>query len=95
MCFDVPSNSLKTTFAESVIRSYEQSEKQWIEQEILTVKFIEDISDFRLHKIAEVAKFNAMSDRNARIELITNHISNVSDVINKVIPKIHIPEDKN
>ncbi|HFQ2024928.1 TPA: DUF4365 domain-containing protein, partial [Klebsiella pneumoniae] len=94
VCFHAPSNSLKITFAESVIRSYEQSEKQWIEQETLTVRFIENISDSRLHEIAELARFNAMNDRNARIELITNHISNVSNVINKAIPKIHIPEDK-
>ncbi|EAP9281033.1 tetratricopeptide repeat protein [Salmonella enterica] len=94
VCFHAPSNSLKITFAESVIRSYEQSEKQWIEQETLTVNFIEDMSDSRLHEIAEVARFNAISDRNARIELITNNVSNVTDVINKVIPKIHIPEDK-
>ncbi|ENB9457366.1 tetratricopeptide repeat protein [Morganella morganii] len=94
VCFHSPSNSLKITFAESVIRSYEQSEKQWIEQETLTVKFIDDISDSRLHEIAEVARFNAMNNRDARIELITNNISNVSDIINKAIPKIHIPEDK-
>ena len=94
VCFHAPSNSLKITLAESVVRSYKQSGKQWAEQETLTVKFTEDISESRLHEIAEVARFNAMKDRNARIELITNHISNVSDVINKTIPKIHIPEDK-
>lgn len=94
VCFHAPSNNLKITFADSVIRSYEKSEKQWGEQETLTVKFIEDISESRLHEIAEVAKFNAIDNRNARMDFITKPISNVSAIINKAIPKIHIPEDK-
>ncbi|MCX8289822.1 tetratricopeptide repeat protein [Enterobacter pseudoroggenkampii] len=94
VCFHAPSNNLKITFAEAVIRDYEQSEKQWIEQETLTVKFIEDISESRLHEIAEVARFNAINNRNARIDLITKPISNITKAINKAIPKIHIPEDK-
>lgn len=94
VCFHAPSNNLKVTFAEAVIRDYEQSEKKWFEQETLTVKFIEDISESRLHEIAEVARFNAINNRNARIDLITKPISNIAEAINKVIPKIHIPEDK-
>lgn len=93
VCFHAPSNNLKVTFAEAVIRGYEQSEKQWIEQETLTVKFVEDISESRLHEIAEVARFNAINNRNARIDLITKPISNITEAINKAIPKIHIPED--
>ena len=94
VCFHAPSDTLKITFADSVIRSYEQSEKKWIEQETITVRFIDNISESRLHEIAEVARLNALDNRNARIEFITKPISNVSAVINKTIPKIHIPEDK-
>lgn len=94
VCFHAPTNVLKICFAENLLRNYEQSEKNWSEQETLTVKFVEDISESRLHEIAELARYHALTTRDARINLITNPVKKIADTINKIVPKIHVPEDK-
>ncbi|MBD1229384.1 tetratricopeptide repeat protein [Xenorhabdus griffiniae] len=94
VCFHAPTKLLKICFAENILRNYEQSGKNWSEQETLTVKFVDDISESRLHEISELLKLNALATRDARINIVTNPIENVAEIISKTVPKIHIPEDK-
>ncbi|MDY4366534.1 tetratricopeptide repeat protein [Pectobacterium brasiliense] len=94
VCFHAPTNMLKICFAENILRNYEQSGKCWSEQETLTVKFVDNISESRLHEISELARQNALAIRDTRINIIKNPIKNIAKTINKIVPKIHIPEDK-
>ncbi|CCQ39642.1 TPA: tetratricopeptide repeat protein [Yersinia enterocolitica] len=94
VCFHAPTKMLKICFAETILRNYEQSEKNWSTQETLTVKFVEDISESRLHQVSEMLRHNALAMRDARINTIKNPIKNVTETISKTVAKIHIPEDK-
>ncbi|WP_273802614.1 DUF4365 domain-containing protein [Proteus vulgaris] len=95
VCFHVPTNTLKICFAENILRIYEQSGKNWSKQETLTVKFVEEMSESRLHEIAELVRYQAIATRDARVNTIISSKKNIANTISKTLPKIHIPEEKN
>lgn len=93
VCYHVPTDSLWICFADSVLRNYEHSGKNWVEQTSLTVKFIEPLTEERLKQVVALAKAGAISVRDKRVLQATASVSEVPKIIKRALPDLHVPED--
>jgi len=94
-CYHVPTDSLRICFAEDVLRQYEHAKKNWTEQQTLTVSFSESLSAERLKSLAALARSDATRLRDQRIMQIVAQPAEVSGILRKSVPNIHVPEDRN
>ena len=93
VCYHVPSDSLRFGLVENVLRQYEHKGKNWTEQKTLTVNFTELLTVDRLKMLAELARSNAVSSRNRRIEQVSTTVDDLPSVLKNSVAEIHVPED--
>lgn len=93
VCYHLPTCSLRICPAASVLRRYEQSGKQWMEQHTLTVTFNEEMTVERLQRLASLARLGAVSSRDKRIAQTAANPGNLPKAILRSVPEVHVPED--
>lgn len=93
VCYHVPTDSLRFTYVENVLRQYEHKGENWTEQKSLTVNFTESLTDDRLKKLAGLARSSSSSSRDRRIEQASAAVDDVPKVLTRSVAEIHVPED--
>lgn len=93
VCYHLPTDSLWICTADSVLRQYEHDKRNWSEQETLTVRFVEPLTEERLKVLAALAKLDAISSRGKRVGQLTARAEDVSSIVRNALPDLHIPED--
>ena len=93
VCYHVPSDSLRVSFVENVLRQYEHSGTSWTEQKTLTVNFAEVLTVDRLKALAALARSSSASSRDRRIEQVSATVDNVPGVLKRSVAEIHVPEN--
>lgn len=94
VCYHIPTNSLKFSYADTVLRQYEHSQQQWTTQQTITVNFTDSLTIQRLESLAKLAKANSNELRNSRIKQITTSPSEMVNTIRNIPFDLHIPEDQ-
>jgi tetratricopeptide (TPR) repeat protein len=94
ICFHIPTDSLRICFADTILRQYEHSGKNWSEQKTLTVTFSEPLTDQRLKSLANLAKLSADSSRNMRVIQSAAQAKDFSAIVKKTLPELYVPEDE-
>ena len=92
-CYHVPTGSLRICSADSVLRQYEHSGKNWADQQSLTIAFAEELTVERLKRLAQLARSGAMSSRDRRIEQSRASPADVPGTLLRSAPDVHVPED--
>ena len=93
VCYHVPSDSLRVSFVENVLRQYEHNGTSWTEQKTLTVNFAEVLTVDRLKALAALARSSSASSRDRRIEQVSATVDNVPGVLKRSVAEIHVPEN--
>lgn len=93
VAYHLPSGSLRIALVEDVLRHYEHQQINWMDQETLTVTFIEDLTNVRLARLAGVALSAARAARDNRIGQASAHPSVYPDIVRDAAPMIHIPDE--
>jgi tetratricopeptide (TPR) repeat protein len=94
VCYHVPTDSLRFRTADSVMRQYEHSGKNWTDQKTLTVTFTEDLTAERLISLAAVARSSAMTSRDWRAEQIAAQAAEVPKLLKRSVPDVCVPVDR-
>ena len=94
VCYHVPTDSLRFCFSESVLRQYEHSRRNWIEQQTLTLFFSEDLTIERLRALASLARSEASLSRDRRIEQVTADFVAIPRLLRKRIADLHVPANR-
>lgn len=93
-CYHLPTRSLRICPAASVLRQYEHGGKPWMEQQTLTVSFIDEMTVERLQQLASLARSGAVSSRDRRIEQTAANPADLPETILHSVPEVHVPEDR-
>lgn len=93
-CYHLPTGSLRFCPAANVLRQYEHGGKPWMEQQTLTVSFIEEMTVERLRLVASLARSGAVSSRDRRVEQTAASPADLPRVILRSVPEVHVPEDR-
>ena len=93
VCYHVPTNSLRFSYAESVLRQYEHKGKDWTKQKTLTVDFMEMLTADRLKTLAALVRSSSASSRDRRVEQVSATVNDVPRVLKNSVAEIHVPED--
>lgn len=94
VAYHIPTSSLRICPAETVLLHYEHAGKNWVDQQSLTIKFTEEVTNERLHRLAALATSAARAQRKHRIEQIQAAPSVIAGLVRRSIPNIHVPDDK-
>ena len=92
-CYHLPTRALRICPAASVLRQYEHGGKPWMEQQTLTISFIEEMTVERLQQLASLARSAAVSSRDRRIEQTAASPAHLPKAILQSVPEVHVPED--
>ena len=95
VCYHVPTDSLRFSYVESVLRQYEHEGKDWTKQKSLTVEFTEMLTVDRLKTLAALARSSSASSRDRRVEQVSAAVNDVPRVLKNSVAEIHVPEDVN
>jgi tetratricopeptide (TPR) repeat protein len=93
-CYHLPTRSLRMCPAASVLRQYEHGGKPWMEQQTLTVSFIDEMTVERLQQLASLARSGAVSSRDRRIAQTAANPADLPKAILDSVPEVHVPEDR-
>jgi tetratricopeptide (TPR) repeat protein len=93
-CYHLPTRSLRICPADSVLRQYEHGGKPWMEQQTLTVSFIDEMTVERLQQLASLARSGSVSSRDRRIEQTAANPADLPEAILNSVPEVHVPEDR-
>lgn len=93
VAYHAPTNSLRVSFVEAVLRHYEHSGKNWTAQETLTIPFTEELSVGGLARLADLARSGSRIARDRRIAQTTAPLEAISGLLRSVRPELHVPED--
>jgi tetratricopeptide (TPR) repeat protein len=93
VCLHLPTGSLWVCSADAVVRRYEHENRNWTEQDSLTVNFTEPFNLERLRSLAHLARSGAAASRNARFAQTAARPQDLHAVIRSTAPHIHVPED--
>ena len=91
--YHVPSNSLRVSSVEEVLRQYEHSGRSWTQQNTLTVNSSELLTVDRLKRSAALARANSASSRDRRIEQVSAAVEDIPRVVKQSLAEIHVPEN--
>lgn len=91
--YHVPSDSLRVSFVENVLRQYEHSGKNWTEQQTLTINFADMLTVDRLKTLAALARSSSASSRDRRVEQLVATVDDVPNVLERSVADIHVPEN--
>jgi tetratricopeptide (TPR) repeat protein len=92
-CYHLPTRSLRICPAASVLRQYEHGGKPWMEQQTVTVSFLEEMTVERLQQLASLARSGAISSRDRRIEQTAANPIDLPKEILQSVPEVYVPED--
>ena len=92
VCYHVPSETLRYSLAENVLRQYEHREENWIAQKSLTVRFSDELTVDRLKRLADLARSSSASSRDRRIGQVSATVDDVSSVLSSSVAEVHVPE---
>ena len=92
-CYHLPTGSLRICPVDSVLRQYEHRGKTWIEQQSLTVSFVDELTIGRLVQLAVLAQTGARFSRDRRIEQSGASLLDLPRQILMTVPEVHVPED--
>ena len=95
VCYHVPSDSLRFSLVEDVLRQYEHKRKNWVEQKTLTIDFTEMLTVDRLKTMADLARSSSALSRDRRIEQVSVTVDDVPRVLKNTVAEIHVPENVN
>lgn len=93
-CYHVPTDTLRFCSADAVMRRYEHSGQNWVQQQTLTVTFSEILTDARLKSLAVLARSGAASSRNIRAAQTTARSEGLPGIVRTALPDLHVPEDE-
>ena len=93
VCYHVPSNSLRFSPVESVLREYEYKGKDWTKQKTITVNLKEVLTFGWLKKLADLARSTSASLRNRRVEQVSAVVNEIPGVLKGSVAEIHVPEN--
>lgn len=93
VAYHLPSKSLRFTTVEAVLRHYEHERSNWMEQQTLSVSFVETLSLDRLEAIARLARSSARTSRDSRIAQATASAPDLPTLIRDADPIVHVPGD--
>ena len=92
-CYHVPTDSLRICPVDSVLRQYEHGGGKWLEQQWLTVSFVDELTIGRLAQLAALAQSGARSSRDRRIEQSSVSPVDLPRQVLRTVPDVHVPED--
>ena len=93
VCYHVPSESLRVSFVENVLRQYEHDGESWTEQQTLTINFLDVLTVDRLKALAALAGSSSASSRDWRIEQLSATVDDIPGVLKRSVAEIHVPEN--
>lgn len=93
VAYHLPSKSLRFTTVEAVLRHYEHQRSNWMEQQTLSVSFVETLSLDRLEAIAGLARSSARTSRDSRIAQAMAAAPDLPALIREAEPVVHVPGD--
>lgn len=93
VCSHAPTGSLRVRTTESVIRQYEHDGKAWSDQQSLTINFVEELTVERLGRLAALARSEARSSRDRRIDHSGAPTTALPAKVLTSTPTVHVPED--
>lgn len=93
VCFHAPTGSLLVRTTESVVRQYEHEGKAWSDQQSLTVNFAEELTVERLNRMGALARSEARSSRDRRIDQSGTPAAAVPAKVLTSTQPVHVPED--
>lgn len=93
VCLHLPTGSLRVCSADAVVRRYEHDNRNWTEQDSLTVNFTEPFNVERLRSLAHLARFGAAASRDVRFAQTAARPQDLHAVIRSTAPHIHVPDD--
>ncbi|XVO79200.1 tetratricopeptide repeat protein [Pseudomonas chlororaphis] len=94
VCYHVPTATLRFCSADTVMRRYEHSGKNWTQYQTLTVNFTELLTDSHLRSIAALARAGASSRRDMRVTQTTARPEDLPGIVKNAYPDLHVPEDE-
>jgi len=94
VCHHEPSRSLRVRTAESVLRQYEHSGRQWNEQETLTVTFDTEMTAEWLRAYSALVHSSAIASRRRRSDQIGAAASSVPSLLRRRASDIHVSADR-
>ena len=93
VCYHVPSDSLRISFVENVLRQYEHSGKSWTDQKSLTVNFEDVLTVHRLKALAALARSSSVASRDRRIRQVSATAADIPSVLKTSVAAIHVPDN--
>jgi len=93
IAYHAPTDSLRIRTAESVARQYERRGMNWTVQRSLTVSFVEELTVERLGRLADLARADAKSLRDLRVDQVGAAAAGLSRHVLESLPNVHVPED--
>lgn len=94
VCYHLPTGRLLYFSADSVARKYAHGPREWGTQKTLTVTFSELLTHERLTSLASVARLSAFSSRDQRYLQATARPENLTAIVSRPLPHIHVPDDR-
>ncbi len=91
--YHIPTKSLRICFAEAVLHQYTHGDKNWVQQQSLTVNFTDELTVERLNQLAALARSSARAERDRRIEQLRATPNEIAGFLRRGTPEIHIPND--
>ena len=93
ICYHAPSDSLRFSLVEDVLRQYEHKGKNWTEQKTLTLDFTEMLTVDQLKTMADLARSSSISSRERRVEQVSATVDDVPRVLRNSVAEIYVPEN--
>ncbi|EEB70301.1 tetratricopeptide TPR_2 [Ruegeria sp. R11] len=91
--YHIPTADLRICLAETVLRQYEHAGQNWTQQQSLTINFTEDLTIKRLGRLAKLAVSSARATRKRRVEQTRATPSDLTGLLHRSVPEIHVPDD--
>jgi len=92
VAYHAPTKSLRVRTAESVTRQYVHGGTNWTNQQSLTVSFVDELTVERLRQLAALARADAQSLRDRRVDQLGTAAEDLSGRILTSPPDVHVPE---
>lgn len=93
VAYHLPTETLLVCPADMVMRQYEHGGTSWAYQKTVTVTFIETLSSDRLDRLGALAETAARTARNSRLQQSQSAPADVSGLLRRSAPQLHIPDD--
>ena len=93
ICYHAPSDSLRFSLVEDVLRQYEHKGKNWTEQKTLTLDFTETLTVDQLETMADLARSSSISSRERRVEQVLATVDDVPRVVRNSVAEIYVPKN--